>query len=143
MVLGSNPRPAQEDTSAPVLIVVGAHPRAERLDRPVAYDLAREPRWAGSPLILTDLWYLNHPQLTETPTVSVGPPDRNALTASLADRLPAVWAIDGRELVQMDTQTGVPLAACWGEGEKATETAVDAFVRRHLAAFLDAVVPAR
>src|SRR5688572_24965151 len=87
-----------------VAVVVGAHPRAELTDRPIAYHLRdRMAAWLGSageqapsltPLVCSDVWYLNDDELRRRPTVSIGPPESNALTAMLAGRLPSALAVD-------------------------------------------------
>lgn len=113
-----------------VLVVVGARLEAELRDRPIAHDLARrlgdlfDSAVAGPPgtvLVtpVTDLWYLNQEPLRGQPVVSVGPPEHNALTAWLADKLPSVAAVDGEWVVQM--RDGA--AACWGARSAATARA--------------------
>ncbi|MEM9414535.1 MAG: hypothetical protein AAGA29_03535 [Planctomycetota bacterium] len=75
-----------------VLIVVGSHLRAEEGDRPLAYRLRalieawREDHAAQltvplTPIVCTDLWYLNHEQLQQRPTVCIGGPGVNAYAA--------------------------------------------------------------
>lgn len=125
-----------------ILIVVGAHLRAEVADRPLAYRLkARmEARLAargeaGRVIVCSDLWYLNQHDLRMRPTVSIGGPGENALSARLG-RLPTVLAIDGLLMVQMDL--GDRLACCWGVSEGATEAAVEALEGKYLDAFLEA-----
>lgn len=119
------------------LIVCGAHLRAEWYDRPIAYRL-RE-RMAGvlgeGVLVCTDLWYLNHDELRHRPTVSVGGPEVNALSAYLAARLPSALVVQGRCVVQFDEEGGEPIAACWGAGPEGTLAAVEAFAERYLGAF--------
>lgn len=146
------PRPCSSDEScdgqpgqsrAPeVVIVVGAPPRAEQSDRPTAYALsdrivravpaAVRPR----PLVCTDLWWLNDPSLRDRPTISIGAPEVNALTAYLADKLPTAFAIDDVLMVQLDPAFGDNLAACWGVNHRQTAAAVDVFAERYLSGFL-------
>ena len=138
----TKPSPAEPS----VLIVCGAHPDAEREDRPRCYDLVaaigRALDTASAPAaVMTDLWYLNHDALGATPAVCVGPPERNALSAYLADKLPSVFAEQGSHIVQLDTEQHPPLALCWGAvvgGRDRTGDACDVFVTRHLHAFLAA-----
>ncbi|MEM6757638.1 MAG: hypothetical protein AAF586_10765, partial [Planctomycetota bacterium] len=98
-----DPPEPTEDSSPPdaphrVLIVVGAHLRAEAADRPLAYRLIEEienwkERFAEQlgveiePTVCTDLWYLNHEELRSLPTICVGGPGVNALSAYLAKHL--------------------------------------------------------
>ena len=141
----------QQDDQREILIVVGAHLDAERQDRFTAYALKREldasvearridARGVGSAvLVCTDLWYLNHDALRSRPTVSLGGPHLNALTAFLADKLPSPMAIDGTS-VQVDLDAQSPLAAIWGASSEATSDAAARFVERHAEAFLDAAL---
>jgi hypothetical protein len=136
-----------------ILIVTGAHLHAEIGDRPVAYALqkrltdwlARElPDDPGRPqvLVCTDLWYLNNDPLRARPTISIGGPGVNALTAFLADKLPSAFAIENVLIVQADLEFTDCLACCWGAEPGATAAAVHAFEERYLDAFMDAAVRA-
>lgn len=144
-----------------VLIVVGAHPRAEVGDRPWAYELARRiderirARSSLAPsshptspsrlsaLVCTDLWYLNDRALRARPSVSVGAPGVNAFTASLADRLPTAFVVDGKYAVQFDHDSPDAIACCWGADPALTGAAVEAFCARVLDEFLDLASRAR
>ena len=123
-----------------VIIVVGAHVEAEREDRPIAYALrervrARLPRgWDAT--VCTDVWYLNNDELRGRPTISVGPPRVNALAAYLADRLPSVYVVDDRCMVQADFENDEPAASCWGVNARQTIAAVDVFASRFLDEFM-------
>lgn len=120
-------------------IIVGAHPGAEAAHRPLAYRLQSMPIWPSTPGVLTDVWTLNHTEFRERPFVAIGAPEFNAVTAAFADRLPSVWAVDGRQLVQMDTQGPVPAVLCWGADADQTAGALDVFIERHLAVFIEAL----
>jgi hypothetical protein len=137
------------DLSTLLLIVTGAHPKAECYDRPVAYALAarvdgllRDRFGPGPaplrPLVVSDVWYLNDPSLRQQPTVSIGAPGVSALTAYLADKVPSAYVIDGSLMVQMDVELTDLIACCWGVTHEATAKAVRAFEARYLDAFLDA-----
>ncbi len=127
----------------PILIVVGAHLSAEVYDRPLAYRLREavlDALGSGGPdrvIVCSDLWYLNRDQLRGLAAVSVGGPTVNAFTAYLGDKLPSVFVVDGRLMVQMDP--GAPLACCWGIDAESTAAAVEAFAERHLEQWLGAV----
>lgn len=123
--------------SADVLVVVGAHARAEVDDRPTAYRLAESLRTGGAAgvLVLTDLWYLNHDELRTRPTVSVGSPEVNALTAYFGDKVPSVAARAGEWVVQFE-EGGPSLACCWGAGARRTDHAVEVFEREWLGRFM-------
>src|SRR5262245_39039371 len=125
----------------PILIVVGAHLTAETQHRPIAYALRERflSRIAADPegvVVCSDLWYLNQRELRGMPTVSIGGPDVNALTAYLGSRLPSSLVVDDRLIVQMDLEADAPVAACWGTDAQTTNAAVEAFGERYLDRFL-------
>ncbi|HYE01910.1 MAG TPA: hypothetical protein VD963_01615 [Phycisphaerales bacterium] len=151
------------NTEELILIVTGAHLRSEVGDRPIAYGLReRMDRWLqdrlgeatpGAPdldpqapagrtrprlVVCSDLWYLNDANLREQPTVSVGGPGVNALTAYLADKLPGVLVVDDVLMVQMDPGLDRLVASVWGINHAATVTAADAFAERYLDVFMAA-----
>ena len=128
--------------SAQVLVVVGAGLAAEEHDRPTAYRLCERMRSADgrvAPLVCTDLWWLNDASLRERPTISIGGPEVNALTAYLADKLPSAYAIDGVLMVQFDVEFGDSIAACWGTDHSRSAAAVDVFGEKYLPGFLRAL----
>ncbi|MBM4107857.1 MAG: hypothetical protein FJ255_03455 [Phycisphaerae bacterium] len=141
-----SPQPLDPPIDRCLVIVVGAHLRAEAGDRPSARLLRDEvqrrleSRGAGErpgldhALICTDLWYLNQPELRRRPTISVGPPEVNALTAYLADKVGSAMAEAGEWVVQFEK--GEPMAACWGTKPSGTAKAVDVFLDRVLESFL-------
>lgn len=164
-----------EDEEAPsgplVLIVVGAHLRAEMADRPIAYWLRDrvlawlDARVAGDPavaaaaadvedadpgqprpghpcrvVVCTDVWYLNDASLRVWPTVSIGGPGVNALSAYLADKLPGLLVVDDVLMVQMDPELSEMTASVWGVDHAATVNAAEAFAERYLDAFMSAAV---
>jgi hypothetical protein len=128
-----------------LLIVVGAHLEAERADRPLGYRLRDDVvRWQEAtpdadpltPMVCTDLWYLNAQELMLRPTIAVGRPEHNAVSAYFANRLPAALVIDESLQVQLDPEF-ITLQACvWGVDGPATSSGVDLFVRRYLPTFL-------
>jgi hypothetical protein len=138
------------DVDTLLLIVVGAHPRAEATDRAVAYRLrqafadALAARHGGEPplrpLVVTDVWYLNDASLRGCAAVSVGAPGVNAFTAYLGDKLPSAFVVDDRLMVQMDLDLTDLIAACWGVDARATAEAAEAFVSRYLEDFTLAAV---
>lgn len=130
-----------------MLIVTGAHLRAEASDRPLAYELAELMRpvieslaesgeGPPRPLVCSDLWYLNTTDLHRCPVVSVGSPGVNALTAYLTERLPALFTVDHSYTVQMDLEAAAPVASCWGTDEESTASAVRVFIDKYMDEFL-------
>ena len=89
-------------------------------------------------LVCTDVWYLNNDPLRSRPTVSIGGPGVNALSAYLGDKLPSAFAVEDVLLVQADPEFTDAIACCWGRDTRATAAAVDAFTERYLDAFMDA-----
>lgn len=148
------------DTDRLLLIVTGAHLRAESADRPIAYALReRIVRWLdaragadgldapGEPddaprafdvLVCSDVWWLNNDELRECPTISVGGPGVNALSAYLADKLDSAFVIEDWLMVQLDLDFDEVTACCWGMNHDATIEAVAAFETRYLESFLEA-----
>jgi len=133
------------NTARLILIVVGAHLKAELADRPTA-DLLRqrlsawltkhEPDSNCTVALCTDLWYLNVDDLRAQPTISVGSPGVNALTAYLGDKIPSAFTIDNVLCVQLDLDMTDLIACCWGADAHTTLAAVDAFCDRYLDAFM-------
>ena len=146
--------PTQIDTDALVLIVVGAHPKAEQADRPIAYALrTRIAKWLAKrfdgeesplkPLVVTDVWYLNDNSLRRCPAVSIGGPGVNALSAYLGDKLPSAFVVDDQLMVQMDLDLNDLVAVCWGVTPESTHNAVEAFGDRYLDEFMEAAARTR
>lgn len=137
-----------------ILLVTGVTVDAERHSRPLAYHIREHIlAWQAVELdddedaapgtrdleavVCSDVWWLNNPELRACPTISVGAPEENALSAHLASRLPSVYTIDRRLIVQMDLD-GVDLqAACWGVDRASTTGAVDRFLEGYLDRFLE------
>jgi hypothetical protein len=139
------------DPSNLLLIVVGAHLRAEVADRPLAYRLqAAVHRWvtghaselgadAFLPVVCSDIWYVNHPSLQRRPTISVGGPGVNALSAYFTDKLNAASVEENRYLIQLDPEFVDLRASIWGMNHELTVQALDTFLQRYLDGFLRAV----
>lgn len=138
------------DTDRLILIVTGAHLDAEAGDRPTAYGLRQrmidwlsgkgEADAAERVLVCSDLWYLNNDPLRARPTVSIGGPAVNALSAYLGDKLPSAFAVENVLLVQADLDFVDVVACCWGRDRAATAAAVEAFAERYLDGFMEAAV---
>ena len=133
-----------------ILIVTGAHLKAEAADRPLAYHLRKrmtdwlathgDPDNPESPrvLVCSDVWYLNNEPLRARPTVSVGGPGVNALSAYLGDKLPSAFSIENILLVQADLDFIDVVACCWGRDDASTAAAVEAFADKYLDSFMTA-----
>jgi len=135
------------DVDRVIPIVVGASLEGEAHDRPIGQRLAvlinttlGFDSGPGPALVCTDLWYLNDEALRARPTVSVGRPDRNALSAYLGDKAPSAFVVDDVLMVQADPEMTEAVVCCWGVDARATSWAVDAFIERYLDAFIQAAV---
>lgn len=136
------------DPEALLLIVVGAHWRAEVSHRPLAYRLCETirnrlkqtngSRAAGdlSPIVCSDLWYLNDQQLAQRPIIALGDPALNAATAYLSTRLPTAFVLEQTLRVHLDPDFIEAQACIWGADESATVAGIDVFVERYLDEFL-------
>lgn len=134
-----------------IMVVVGAHLRAEIDDRPLAYRLCdcmqrrspgdaapikTAPPHAIRPTVCTDVWYLNNLELQERPVIALGEPGVNAATAYLCNRLPTALVIDNTLRIHLDADAAIPQACLWGANPAATSHAIDVFVERYLDGFL-------
>jgi hypothetical protein len=138
------------DDQPVVLIVVGACLRAEVGDRPLAYRLQRRiRRWLNrnaetlqmpiEPLVCSDVWYLNSDELQQKPTISLGGPGVNALSALYAQELDEEPDEQTHVLIQIDPEFTDLRTAIWGMDHELTAKGVDVFGRRYLDDFLRAV----
>lgn len=139
----------QPDERHRVIIVVGSHLRAEEGDRPLAYRLVEEvEHWKErnqsqlgveiEPIVCTDLWYLNNEELRRLPTVCIGGPGVNALSAYLAQHL----SDENQEadvLLQIDPDFTDLQACVWGTDHDLTSHGIQLFVDRYLDGYLRAV----
>jgi hypothetical protein len=127
-----------------ILIVTGTTLRAEQMDRPLAYYLQtqiehlaaeRKDRMA---LVLSDRYYLTHPDLHDLPLISVGGPGVNRLAQKLLKKLPAALAADQQFFIQMDPEASDLRASIWGLDNCQTRIAVVTFAERYLPQFVEA-----
>ncbi len=132
-----------------LLIVVGAHLRAEVADRPLAYQLCDSvDNWlekqAGglnvlvTPIVCSDVWYVNQESLQGRPTISIGGPGVNALSAYYANKLKSALVHDNHKVIQLDPEFVDLRASIWGMDHKLTVEALDLFVDRYLDDYLRA-----
>ena len=134
-----------------LLIVVGAHLRAEVADRPLAYNLRRSVvQWLktrhanlnilAAPIVCSDLWYVNQQSLQKHPTISVGGPGVNALSAYYSQKLTPVLVRDNQVAIQLDPEY-IDLRVClWGMNHQLTVEALRLFTDKYLEEYLRAVV---
>ncbi|MCE9590807.1 MAG: hypothetical protein K8S99_09820 [Planctomycetes bacterium] len=134
-----------------ILIVTGAHLRAEMADRPLAYRLqksvegwlAKHAAALAGPLrvlVCSDIWFMNQPAVLHArPTISVGGPGVNALSAFFYQKLPHAPVHDAETLIQLDPEFTDLRACVWGMNHESTAAAVDRFIDEFLPAYLRAV----
>ncbi len=142
--------PAGVGSANLLLIVVGAHLRAEIADRPLAYNLRQKiedwTRHHGAklaapiiPIVCCDVWYMNQTELQRRPTISLGGPGVNALSGFYAAKLNPAVVRDHQMLIQLDPEF-VDLRVClWGMDNPLTITALEHFCDKYLASYLRAV----
>lgn len=132
-----------------LLIVVGAHLRAETADRPLAYRLAERIRaWVEKhgrslnappvPVVCCDVWYINDESLHHRPTISIGGPGVNALSAYFHDKLKTAAQRQDQYVLQFDPDFVDLRASIWGMDHKLTVQALNRFVEKHLSDFVRA-----
>lgn len=152
--------PDVEEVNA-LLIVVGSHLRAEERDRPLAYGLKeRIEHWRDqhadqldvplTPLVCTDLWYLNHADLQRRPTICVGGPGVNALAAINANQSddddtsveyePETEPLEPRVTIMIDPDFTHLRVGVWGTDTSLTEKGIQLFCDRYLDGYLRACV---
>lgn len=142
---------SQIDTSSLLLLVVGAHLRAEFADRPLAYRLCNEiTDWLMRhkddihtqilPVMCCDVWYLNHEPLQHRPTISIGGPGVNALSAYYHNNLNAALVRDEKLIIQLDPEFIDLRVSLWGMDHALTASALDLFETKYLDSYLRAVV---
>lgn len=138
-----------------LLIVVGSGLEAEIEDRPLAHALAGRccaalddavdgPAGTMRAVVCTDLWYLNESSVRTVPALSVGGPQRNALTAhltaQLAGQLPRRFGVEGQWVIQTPDDADDLVVLMWGQTEDQTRCAVRTFAEEMLEAFVGACV---
>jgi len=138
---------AEYDLDSLILIVVGTTLRAEEKDRPLAQQLAAEiqkrlPVDSGwRCLVVSDLYYINDKELHRCPTISLGGPGVNHLSAMYFRELPAALAVDNVLLIQMDVTMQDLRAAVWGMNHETTVEALQTFIEKgHLERYLAGVL---
>lgn len=144
------------DTSRLIAIVTGIQLKAELGDRPLAYRIEREvrrqlkrllpPTEEGefprlSPAVVSDVYYLNSDALQARPTLAIGGPGMNAVSAMLLKQLPTALSIENTLVVQMDLEMNDARCAVWGMDHLDTVRAVETFLAKgYLKTFVRGVV---
>ncbi len=143
------PRPIDPDSA--ILLVVGAHLRAEVADRPLAYQLQQSMiEWLEghadrlnvtlSPIVCSDVWYLNHGDLQRRPTISIGGPGVNHLSAFFANQLGRSTLPQRQVIIQIDPEFTDLRACIWGSDHELTSRGLHHFIHHYLDGFMRAAV---
>jgi len=137
----------EDDLDNLVFVVCGATLRAEEMDRPLAYRIqeavyerleARDSELDC--MVISDIWYLNNKAYHERPTISIGGPGVNHVSAYWWKRLDSVLNIENVLLIQMSLDKP-PRACLWGMDHDHTVEALETFQQKgHLDRFVDAIV---
>jgi hypothetical protein len=132
------------DVGETVAVVVAGELDPEAPDRLSALALKAEidRRGAGHPyrraVVMTDQAWFETPLFHASPTIAVGGPGVNGVSARFGQELPTVWTADDRALIQAEFREAAPRATVWGMDRDATAASVEAFmVRGWLDEFLD------
>mgnify|MGYP001201357597 CR=1 FL=1 len=139
-----------DSTAGLLLIVVGSHLRAEVADRPLAYRLReRMMAWLEKfafqldppvlPVVCSDIWYVNQESLHARPTVCIGGPGVNALSAYFNDKLPLGVVRNEKMVIQLDPEFVDLRVSIWGMNHEQTVDAVECFCREYLDPYMKAV----
>jgi hypothetical protein len=132
-----------ESVSGLILIVTGSTLRAEQMDRPLGYYLQTQIDELGAghddrlAVVISDRYYLTHPDLHQLPTISIGGIGVNRLAQRLLKKLPAAMACDGRFFIQMDPHEEDFRVSIWGVDNPQTRIAVVTFAERYLQRYVN------
>lgn len=124
------------DTDETIVLVTGSGIAAEERDRPIAYALKQEIDRRGMAqayrraVVVGDQWYLQHRIFHLNPTIAIGGPGANAVSAELTGVLPTLFVEQERAFVHAELDGEVKRVVCWGMDAAATAAAVELFVQR-------------
>ena len=108
----------------------------ELLGKPATGELPRL-----TPIVLSDVYYLNNDELRSRPVIAIGGPGVNLLSANLVEELPTAIAIENVLVVQMDLELKDLRCSVWGMDHLSTVRAVETFiVKGYLDTFIKGVV---
>jgi hypothetical protein len=132
------------DAEETILIVTARLLDPSHSDRRIAFRLKKEidARGEGWPyrraLVVSDDAWLGTKLFHAAPTIAIGGPGVNEVSADLVATLPSVWSDGDRVIIQATLEGGVRQATLWGVDRDATSEAVMAFIDRGwLDEFLD------
>ena len=147
---------AEIDVDRLLPIVTGVQLKAELGDRPLAYRIETEMRKSletllgktasgelprFTPVVITDVYYLNNEPMQDRPVIAIGGPGVNLLSANLVEEIPTAIAIENVLVVQMDLELNDLRCSIWGMDHLSTVRAVETFlVKGYLDMFVKGVI---
>jgi hypothetical protein len=128
------------DVQQTILIVVGSDVKPEEKDRPIAYKLKanieQSPKYGSLAfrkcIVISDALFDSDKIIQLCPTISIGGPGVNALSALLAEKLPIYLKKDDRYFIQFDETPQNNRISLWGMDQQSTEEAVNCFISEGL-----------
>jgi hypothetical protein len=128
------------DVQQTILIVVGSDIKPEEKDRPIAYKLKQRieqsPKYGSLPfrkcIVITDALFESDKIIQICPTIIIGGPGVNAISAQLVEKLPIHINKDDRYFIQFDENAPGNRVSLWGINQETTEEAVDCFIAKGL-----------
>ena len=126
----------QLDVNQTILIVVGSDINPEEKDRPIAYYLQRlieqMPLYGSLPfrkcIVISDSLFESDKIIQICPTISIGGPGVNVLTARLVEKTPVYFTENDRYFIQYDETASNNFVCLWGMDQQSTREAVDKFI---------------
>ena len=124
------------DVQQTILIVVGSEIRPEEKDRPIAYKLKQQieksPKYGKLPfrkcIVISDSLFENDKIIQICPTICIGGPGVNAVSARLFEKLPVYYRKEECFYIQYDKNIQNNRVSLWGMDQATTEESVDYFI---------------
>ncbi len=128
------------DVNETILIVVGAGIKPEQKDRPLAYWLQKQIDKTGGfertpfskSIVITDALFRSDKIIQACPTISIGGPGVNRVTAELVNELPIYISEDYRYYIQCDDKPGKNRVLIWGMDQETSSGALNVFIESGL-----------
>jgi len=128
------------DVNETILIVVGADIKPEQKDRPLAYWLQKQIDKAtgfektpfSKSIVISDALFSGDKIIQACPTISIGGPGVNLVTAELVNELPIYISEDYRYYIQCDDKPGKNRVLIWGMDQETSSGALNIFVESGL-----------
>jgi len=126
----------QIDVNQTILVVVGSEVKPEEKDRPLAYKLMNQigqsEKYGGQPfrkcVVISDLLFENDKIIQVCPTIAIGGPGVNLVSAKFVDKLPVSVNRDNQFFIQSESDFKTNRVSIWGMDQATTNDAIDEFV---------------